>query len=180
LEVSDEHLMSKVKEGKLELLNELFNRYSRRIYGYFLKCTFEKADSDDLTQELFIRVLKYRRSYKIGQSVELWLFQIARNMIKDHFKKMKVHNDKFNLVEMFPDRPEEDLELQAEKEKQLYSAMNSLAPEKRELLELSKFQGMKYEQIAILKKTSVGNIKVQVHRTIKELKEIYFSHELNN
>ena len=58
--------------------------------------------------------------------------------------------------------------------------MNRLSKEKRELLVLSKFEGMKYEQIAILRKTSVSNIKVQVHRVIKELKDIYFGQEFEN
>ena len=172
--------MSQVKAGSLELLNTLFNKYSSRIYSYFLKSTLVKADSDDLTQELFIRVMKYRKSYKDGQSFEIWIFQIARNMLKDHFKKMKVHKDKFSLVEMIPDYEEENSNQEQEREKQLYSAMNLLPKEKRELLVLSKFEGMKYEQIAILKETSISNIKVQVHRIIKELKDIYFQQEMHN
>ena len=87
--------MSLIKAGKIELLNSLFDRYGNRLYSYFLKSTLNKADGDDLTQELFIRVMKYRKSYKEGQSVEIWIFQIARNMVKDHFKKMKVYRDNF-------------------------------------------------------------------------------------
>ena len=57
-------------------------------------------------------------------------------------------------------------------------AMKNLADEKRELLVLSKFQGMKYEQIAKIRETTVANIKVQVHRTIKELRDIYLKLEV--
>ncbi len=134
----------------------------------------EKAESDDLTQELFIRVMKYRNSYKDGQTLQFWIFQIARNMVKDHFRKMKVHNDQFNPVEVMPDMKEDSDEDQIEREKMLYSAMKLLSDDKRELLVLSKFERMKYEQIAAMRDTSVSNIKVQVHRTIKELKELYF------
>ncbi len=166
--------MTRVKNGQLEQLNELFDRYSRRLYSYFLKSTLSKDDSDDLTQELFIRVMKYRKSYKDGQRFEIWVFQIARNMVKDHFKKMKVHKDYFNPVEILPEVSEESDNGQADREGQLYKAMNKLPDDKRELLVLSKFDGMKYEQIATLRKTTVSNIKVQVHRTMKELKDIYF------
>lgn len=124
--------------------------------------------------------MKYRKSYKDGQSVEMWIFQITRNMLKDHFKKMKVHKDKFSLIDMIPDFEEENTDQEQEREKQLYSAMSVLPKEKRELLVLSKFEGMKYEQIAILRETSVSNIKVQVHRIIKELKNIYFQQEMHN
>ncbi len=166
--------MSRVKSGKLEELNELFNRYSKRIYNYFLKSTLERDDSDDLTQELFIRVMKYRKSYRDGQPVQFWIFQIARNMIKDHFRKMKIYKDQFNPVEVMPEAEDETQEEKREMEKQLYSAMKLLPEEKRELLVLTKFEGLKYEQVAAMKQTSVSNIKVLVHRTIKELREIYF------
>ena len=172
--MTDEQLMSQVKGGQLNVLNALFERYSPRIYSYFLKSTLDKSDSDDLTQELFIRVLKYRKSYKEAQRFELWVFQIARNMIKDHFKKMKVHRDHIYDTEIIPDIAEENRSEEMERESLLYQAMHHLDPDKRELLVLSKFNGMKYEQIAKLRKTSVSNIKVQVHRTIKELKTIYF------
>ncbi|MEP1034094.1 sigma-70 family RNA polymerase sigma factor [Ekhidna sp.] len=172
--MTDEQLMSLVKAGQLDYLNEVFNRYSKRIYNYFLKSTLERADSDDLTQDLFIRVMKYRNSYKEGHSVQFWIFQIARNMVKDHFRKMKVHRNKFNPVEVMPEVHEENGDVEIEREKKLHQAMKSLPDEKRELLVLSKFQGMKYEQIATMRETSVSNIKVQVHRTIKELRDIYF------
>lgn len=166
--------MARVKNGQLDQLNELFKRFNKRIYNYFLKSTLEKSDSDDLTQELFIRVMKYRKSYKEGQAVQFWIFQIARNMLKDHFRKMKVHRDQFNPVEVMPESVDESLEEEWEKEKALYRAMNALPDDKRELLVMSKFEGLKYEQIAALRETSVSNIKVQVHRTIKELRDLYF------
>ncbi len=175
--MTDEQLMSLVKAGQLDYLNEVFNRYSKRIYNYFLKSTLERSDSDDLTQDLFIRVMKYRNSYKDGHSVQFWIFQIARNMVKDHFRKLKVHNDKFNPVEVIPEMVEENGNDHLEKEKRLHQAMKSLPDEKRELLVLSKFEGMKYEQIATMRDTSVSNIKVQVHRTIKELRDLYFELE---
>ncbi len=174
LEMTDEQLMSLIKAGQLDHLNELFTRFSKRIYNYFLKSTLERSDSDDLTQELFIRVMKYRNSYKDGFSVQFWIFQIARNMVKDHFRKMKVHKDQFNPVEVMPEVEEEVDEEAREREKKLHMAMKQLTDEKRELLVLSKFQGLKYEQIARMRNTTVSNIKVQVHRTIKELKENYF------
>ncbi len=171
--MTDEQLMSLVKAGQLNFLNELFSRYSKRIYNYFLKSTLERPDSDDLTQELFIRLMKYSGSYKEGLSFQFWIFQIARNMVKDHFRKMKVHNDQFNAVEVMPEVEEEDASEQFEREQKLHKAMKQLSNEKRELLVLSKFQKLKYEEIAKLRQTSVSNIKVQVHRTIKELKDVY-------
>ncbi|WP_421874267.1 RNA polymerase sigma factor [Marinoscillum sp.] len=178
-EASDELLMMTVQRGQLDMLNALVIRYQQRVYNYFLRATMDAADSADLTQNTFIRVMKYRKSYKAGNSFETWLFQIARNQVKDHFKKMKVHSDRFNPVEVLPEKEDHQDELQYEREQTLMLAMKQLPDDKRELLVLSKFQGMKYEQIAELRETSVSAIKVQVHRTIKQLKEIYFEIEKN-
>ena len=131
--MTDEQLMSLIKAGNLDYLNEIFSRYSKRLYNYFLKSTLDKSDSDDLIQELFIRVMKYRKSFKEGNVFEHWLFQIARNMIKDHYRKLKVHQDQFELVERIPEAIEEVTEGVEEKEKQLYAAMEALPVEKREL-----------------------------------------------
>jgi len=171
---TDEQLMSAVKSGNLDQLNELCLRYQKRVFNYMLKSTLNADDSADLAQNVFIRVLKYRNSYREGNSFEQWVFQIARNLLKDHFNKMKVYQDRFDLVEQLPEAKELLDEEQLEREQKLMQALNQLPEEKRELLVLSKFEGMKYEQIAAMRETSVSAIKVQVHRTIKQLKEIYF------
>ncbi|MEQ8470290.1 MAG: RNA polymerase sigma factor [Marinoscillum sp.] len=173
-EASDELLMMTVQRGQLDMLNALVDRYQRRVYNYFLKSTLHEDDSADLTQNTFIRVMKYRNSYKQGNSFETWLFQIARNQVKDHFRKMKVHKERFNVVEVLPEQQDDQDEMQVEREQKLMLAMKQLPDEKRELLVLSKFQGLKYEQIAEMKDMTVSAIKVQVHRTIKQLKVLYF------
>ena len=109
--------MALVKAGKLENLNELFSRYSKRLYNYFLKSTLDRDDSDDLTQELFIRVMKYRKSFKEGNAFQVWIFQIARNMIKDHFRKMKIHKDQFSIVEVIPECEEDQDDRLLDKER---------------------------------------------------------------
>ncbi|MFY0601015.1 MAG: sigma-70 family RNA polymerase sigma factor [Cyclobacteriaceae bacterium] len=165
--------MEAVKNGKLDQLNILFERYSRRVYNYFLKSTLDRDGSNDLTQDVFTRILKYRRSYRLESRFETWMFQIARNLIKDHFTKMKVYRDHFDWTDELPDQADETNE-DGEKERRLYRALEKLPVEKRELLVMSKFQKMKYEQIATIREVSVGAIKVQVHRAIAELRNIYF------
>ena len=182
--LSDENLMVLVQEEKLNYMEVLFGRYQKRIYNYFLKCTLDPEESRDLAQITFIRVMKYRASFNASRGFEGWLFQIARNLVKDHFRKMKVYRDQFNLVDTLPDpalqgwhAEEGDAREQLEREALLYKAMARLDPDKRELLVLAKFQGMKYEQIAELRDMTVSAVKVQVHRTIAKLRDIYLEEE---
>lgn len=73
--------MLKVKEGSLSELAVLFERYNVRLFNFFLKLTFDKAASEDLTQTLFYRVIKYRQTYKAEEgSFKTWIYQMGRNV----------------------------------------------------------------------------------------------------
>lgn len=174
-ELADEQLMELVKLGKLNFMEMLFMRYQKQLYNYFLKCTLDRDDSQDLTQNTFIRLMKYRNSYRTGRNFRLWLFQIARNQVKDHFRVAKIQRDRFNPLEHLPEPADDGIdEEQQEREQKLYRALALLPPDKRELLVLGKFQGLKYEEIASIRDMSVSAVKVQIHRTMAELRRIYF------
>jgi RNA polymerase sigma factor (sigma-70 family) len=68
-------------------------------------------------------------------------------------------------------------EEQDEKERLLHQSMARLSDEQRELLVLTRFQQMKYEEVAAIMDTTVANIKVKVHRAILKLREYYFEIE---
>lgn len=165
--------MAAVKKGDLDKLGVLYERYNKRIYNYCLKSTSDVSESGDLTQNVFIRVMKYRGSYQKAKPFETWLFQIARNLVKDHFKKLKVVHSRVEIGKPIPDLVHESDDT-LDRERKLYLALDRLPEDKRELIVMSKFQGLKYEQIAEIRSSTVSAIKVQVHRTIKDLRSIYF------
>jgi RNA polymerase sigma-70 factor (ECF subfamily) len=71
----------------------------------------------------------------------------------------------------------DDREKQEEKEALLHRSLAKLTDEQREILILTRFQQMKYEEVAILMDTTVANIKVKVHRALIRLREYYFELE---
>ena len=167
--------MELVKLGKLNFMELLFMRYQKQLYNYFLKCTLDQEESQDLTQNTFIRLMKYRNSYKPERGFKTWLFQIARNQVKDHFRIARIQRERFDPKEHLPDAAGEELDTdQLEREQKLHRALERLPPEKRELLVMGKFQGMKYEEIARIRDMSVSAVKVQIHRIIADLRKIYF------
>lgn len=175
-ELSDEKIMLRVKEGYLSELTELFDRYHVRLYNFFLKLTFDKNTSEDLTQTLFYRIIKYRHSYKAtDSSFKSWIYQVARNVHIDFCRENKRLNEHFKKVdemhEEIPGHSDTYSEIDFEN---LDRALAGLAPDDRELLVLSRYQGLKYEEISRIKNISVPAIKVQVHRAMKRLRAIYF------
>ncbi len=174
-DLADEQVMILVQKGKLNYMELLFQRYKKPLYNYFLKSTLDTDESNDLTQITFVRVMKYRGSFNADRGFKVWLFQIARNLIKDHYRKMKVYRDQFSMIENIPEYAEEDVtNEQLDRERKLHQALAKLPDEKREILVMSKFQGLKYEEIAKIREMSVSAIKVQVHRTMGQLRKLYF------
>lgn len=175
-QLTDEILMSNVKDGQLSDLGELFERYHVPLYNFFLKLTGDRNASEDLTQNLFYRVLRYKHTFNISSgSFKSWLYQMARNQHADHYRREKKvaeilrHGDEG--MESIPEKQQGYAEDDYEK---LRTALGGLGAVDRELIVLSRFEGLKYAEIARMKDSSVGSVKVQIHRAIKELRNLYF------
>jgi RNA polymerase sigma factor (sigma-70 family) len=177
--LSDNEIMESVRDGQIEKLAILFERNHVSIYNFFLRMTGSSNISEDLVQEVFLRVLKYRKSYQGRSKFRVWLFQIARNAHIDYLRKKK---DSYSLEDQFYDipsgeiRPEDSMEKSQEAAK-ISQALSKLPLKKREVLILSRYQDMKYKEIADLFGCQIGTVKTYVHRALKDLSKIYF--ELN-
>lgn len=135
----------------------------------------KKDVSQDLTQNLFYRMIKYRSSYKEGNSVKSWIYQIARNLHSDYCKQEKKSGDLLIITDTYPSEVSDDQDNYLEEDyKKLDTALLSLSDQQRELIVLSRFQGLKYEEISSITNQSVPAIKVAMHRAIKQLRSVYF------
>ena len=103
-QLTDEEIMLSIANGKIEMLSILFDKYNVRIYNYFNKMVQNKMVSEDLTQDVFIKVIKYRTSYKNG-NFAAWIYTIARNIFSSYYQKTKkertneIDDDKLNASE---------------------------------------------------------------------------------
>jgi RNA polymerase sigma factor (sigma-70 family) len=177
--MTDEMIMEAVKRGELQQASVLFERYNKRIFNFLARMTMDRDMAEDLTQNVFLRIIKYRNSYKEGARFQSWIYQVARNIFSDHYQAHKNRFADFVDVEKVSDyMPDsEESEMWDEREKLLHKSMAKLGEEQRELLILTRFQQMKYEEVALIMDTSVANIKVKVHRAIAKLREHYFELE---
>lgn len=173
---TDEYLMTRVKQGDLDALSPLFEKYHKKLYNFFLRLTRNASQSQDLTQNVFRRILSYRESYDTNKNFRSWIYQIARNIHLDYVTQHKIKISEFSKPEQYQYDQENAIEQMESKtkEKALYEALALMPPEQREILELSRFQGLKYQEIAEITGNSISAIKVKVHRAIKKLRELYF------
>ncbi|SIT84028.1 RNA polymerase sigma factor [Pontibacter indicus] len=175
--LTDNALMLQVKSGDLDKLSLLFKRYGRSLYGFYFRFTKNAELSEDLVQDVFERVLRYRHTFRGDGKFVTWLYHLARNVLADHIKKTKragIRTDIDEKQEVLA-----DLTVPGEaKQKEEYlllmeSALDRLSHDKKELLLLSKLQGMKYKDIAELHNCTEANVKVRVFRAINDLREVF-------
>jgi RNA polymerase sigma-70 factor, ECF subfamily len=174
--MSDEELMAQVRSGIGEMLGVLFERYHVPLFNFYLKLTGDRTLSEDLVQEAFFRILKYRHSYRTGTAFRAWMYQIARNARLDHLRKRRPETSW--EPEMSPAVGPVDTAQQSQEALLLHTALMQISEDKREVLVLSRFQDLKYEEIAQLLECEVGTVKTRVHRALQELRQIF--HQLES
>jgi len=175
--VEDERAMQEVRAGDVAKLEVIFDRHYPGLFRYFLSLTSNRGVSEDLAQEVFFRVLKYRHTYQPGAGVRAWLYSVGRNVWADHMGRQKPEvalpeeTGEIRGKETPPDRA-----FQKKQEAQLLRrALASLPGDKREVLILSRYQDLKYEEIASVLQCEVGAVKVRVYRALRELSDRFFA-----
>jgi RNA polymerase sigma factor (sigma-70 family) len=174
----DHELMIAVRAGEIRKLGDLFERYHKPLYGFFVRLTNQPSVGEDLVQIVFYRILKYRHTYRDEGKFSAWIYHLARKVAADHFRKhasTPIPTDPTNLVEQPDVDPQpSDHAATAEDVVLLRAALARLPLEHREVLVLSRLQHLEHKEIAKLMDCSVGAVKVRAHRALKELREVYF------
>lgn len=172
---SDKELMLAVGRGHLELMGVLFDRHHQRMYRFFRRGSLDREACEDLVQSLFLRMLEYRASYEGRAAFITWMYRIAIGLRADHVRRQRRR-----ITDVSPDLLEEELPAAGmtvpERElARLRAAMRALSPADRELLMLTKFEALSYQEVAELLGCTTGALKVRVHRVLKELRGRYAS-----
>ncbi len=167
--------MKLVQTGDVAMLAQLFERHHGPLFRYLYQLTRNRALSEDLTQEVFLRALKYASTFNSGLGFRGWIFGMARNACHDARHKVRgeiadAHISDFHSADPMP----EERMAHSQNTRLLQEALNRLPDDKREILELSRFQEMRYDEIAALLHCEVGTVKVRVYRALKELREKFF------
>ena len=164
--------MRKVQEGHTAQLAFLFERYHLELFRFLLRLSGDRAASEDMVQEVFIRILKYANSFDSRLSFPAWIFGMARNVYLD--SKRRQGGSQFVDVDVDAVKSGEHMAEERIGHQQdlrfLEKALADMPQDKREVLVLSRFHNLRYEQIAGVLQCEVGTVKVRVYRALKELR----------
>jgi RNA polymerase sigma-70 factor (ECF subfamily) len=172
-ETTDSDLMRQVRGGRTAALATLFERHHARLYRYCLRMTGNRAAAEDLVQDVFMKMLKYKATFKDDSEFVPWMFGIGRNASLAHLRRAV--SDKFadaDVEAQHACEPTEESQLDGQDEL-VRRALQALPADRREVLVLSRFEYKSYDEIAKTLECSVGAVKVRAHRALKQLREIY-------
>ena len=175
-EWSDEQLMQGLSEGRLACGAVLFERYQQSLVNYFFRLCKRVDWSEDLGQITFERIIRYRHTYRVDLPFRAWMYQIARSQLADYYKRHgRERSGIYGEEHRFGEEAAVNRQLESkEQEDTLQKALAALPTEYREVLILTRYQGMKYLEAGQALGISEGAVKVKVHRAIQQLKALYF------
>jgi RNA polymerase sigma-70 factor (ECF subfamily) len=173
-DTTDSELMRQVRGGRTAALATLFERHHARLYRYCLRMTGNRSAAEDLVQDVFMKILTYKATFKDDSEFVPWMFGIGRNSCLHHLRRAA--GDRIADVELDDAPPSAaivDDPVSNQQNELVRRALLRLPLERREVLVLSRYEFKTYEEIARALDCSVGAVKVRVHRAMKQLREIY-------
>ena len=174
--------------GDAEAWEEIVRTHSRRIYNICYRFTGSADNSDDLAQEVFIKMYRTLASFDPEKGAfTTWITTMTRNLLVDHFRKTKQdratdsldaglgdEQDSATLSDRIPDTaPSADDRIQRrETQEMVQKAIQKLSPELREAVILRDLQDMDYKEIAAALKVPEGTVKSRINRGRMELAKV--------
>ncbi|HKG94455.1 MAG TPA: RNA polymerase sigma factor [Gemmatimonadaceae bacterium] len=170
--MTDTELMLAVRGGDLDALGALFRRHYDTAHALCYRLTTSAEAADDLAQETFLRILRYRHTFRGDAQFTTWMYRLARNVCLDHLRaaaRADGADARWAADEGQPTRPEAEPG-DAARLAAVEAALARLPVEQREALVLSRYHDMRYDAIARTLDCSPGAARVRVHRALKALR----------
>lgn len=175
-------LIERLRARDAAALGELYDRYGPVVYSIILRIARDRGTSEDLTQEVFLRVWNRIPTFDVERGgLSTWVLTIARNAAIDFLRSRggKQSRMSISLDALAPDGRQKqfsggnaETELQVLMDgKKVRAAMEKLEPKQRQLLELAYFDGMSQSEMAEKLELPLGTVKTWVRSALRQLRE---------
>jgi RNA polymerase sigma-70 factor, ECF subfamily len=177
-EMADELVMGYIATGHSEYVGTLIRRHGGPLVAFLRRTAPSMADADDIFQEIWLRVVRSARSYDPEQRFTAWLFTIAWNRVRSHWRR---HNEQQsmrtddrteadNLADAQSAGPRADERLlEAERSARLRHLIGLLPERLAEAICLRYFEELSEKEMASRLGVPVGTVKSRLHHGIKRL-----------
>jgi len=172
--ISDSDLAGKVKTGEKNAYQELFERYSPRIYQFSLSYLKNKSDAEELVQDIFLKIWEKREMLDVSKNIKSFIFKVAVNTIYDFIRHKNIEN-------AFNDFARANFETDSnntwhtvifdEMTANLKELVAKLPEQQQKIFQLSKEEGLASEEIAEKLNLSKRTVENHLYRAVSFLKE---------
>jgi len=171
---SDEELMLAIRQGEKTAFNELYQRYSGKLYGYMLKLLwYNEVRAQDLLQDLFTKIITQPHLFDTNRSFKTWVYTIASNLCKNEFKRNEVRKNTSNGLDSHyqlsgaddVEQTVNDWEFKAALEEELIK----LDDKHREVFVLKHIDSLSIKEISEIVGINEGTVKSRLFYAIKKL-----------
>jgi RNA polymerase sigma-70 factor, ECF subfamily len=171
---SDLRLARRASAGEAAAWRELVDRFGPRIHSLALHFARDAERAQDLTQEIFLRLLQNLGSYRGDVPLLAWTLRLSRNLCIDDYRRRRLEREfRFLPLETVATLHDgSDPELDAERREllaQVEAALRELDPDTVLILTLREFEGLSYRELGALLDLPSGTVKSRIHRGRREL-----------
>ncbi|MDF2670259.1 MAG: polymerase sigma24 factor [Paenibacillus sp.] len=176
--MTDSQLIREIKDGNVQLYEELMRRYERKILAFIfhmLKSSRMEIVAEDLCSETFYKAYRSLHSFReVEASFSTWLYTIARNTVLSELRRNKaVHvslEESGQLSHTSPEATPEQAILRNEKASMVRNAINNLPEKQRSALILREYDQLDYQEIANILDQTVSSVKSLLFRARASVK----------
>jgi RNA polymerase sigma-70 factor, ECF subfamily len=169
----DAALLERIRHGDTAGAEELFERYAAALLRFSDRMLSDRETAEEVTQEVFVKVISRAHQFDGRASVASWLFAIAANACRD--RRRRDRRAAVVPLDAVGELPAQSAGIEAriagrERRAAVRQALESLSTEQREALVLARYHGLPYAEIARVLGISVGAVKTRIFRAIETLK----------
>lgn len=172
MEKSLESLAIDFKQGNDLVFTEIYDRMFKKIYRFIYFKTFHKETAEDITSQVFMKILDKMHSYKPEKGkFSSWVYRIAQNKVIDYYRTRKTAT---NIDDVWDLADSTDVAIDVENRQKLeevYQYLKKLKPQQREIIVMRVWQELSYREIADILGKSEASCKVAFGRSIAKLRE---------
>lgn len=179
----DVQLVQQCLRGEAFAWEELVKRHTRRVYNLCYRFTGNRQESEDLTQEVFLKMFKQLGTYRsVSGGFTTWMTSVTRNLLIDHYRRTKQDRVTDSMDDEESGSRAEQIESHSrtpyqiahasELSQQVQRALGKLSPDLREAVILRDLQGLEYAEIQQVLRVPEGTVKSRINRGRIELAKI--------
>lgn len=183
--MDEKELIKRIIKGENKYFKEIINKYKNVVYNHSRNFLRNAQEAEDATQEIFINIFNNLRKFRGESKLSTWIYRITINFCKNKLKQMKRlranimeeivddDNESRKLIEEIKensDKEPDNIFAQKNLRNIIYKNMKTLSDEQRTVIILRDINGLSYEEIAKIMKTSVSAVKSKLFRARENLR----------